>query len=261
MTSSGDAQKRSVVDEAVVPPPPPRPGVRHVHVLGTLIVSDDELRQRVDRHFHWPMIVLALLILPLLGLDFLHYQRAQQSGSVRSEDWVFWSIQVGYAVIWLAFLVEFVVKITIAESRVEYVRRNWLDLVIILVPVLRPVRAAYLARTSKIFTLRGVGMKFARYLITFVIGLEATERLLHRVGLKADAARPDPREMTRHELVQEVKRLRRLADAWEVWYQAHQEHVREHGGEPYRRTRPTEESAASDEPVDLAMGGEELATK
>jgi hypothetical protein len=112
--------------------PPPAPGVRHVRVpLVGVVISDDDLRQRVDHYFHWPMIVLALAILPLLAIEVFR----QPTGAVKL------AIEIGFGVIWLAFVVEFAWKIAIAESRVEYVRRNWFDVVIILLPLLRPLRA------------------------------------------------------------------------------------------------------------------------
>ncbi|MHC4421614.1 MAG: hypothetical protein ACYS1E_13580 [Planctomycetota bacterium] len=144
--------------------PPPAPGVRHVPVaLVGIVISDDDLRQRVDRFFHWPMIVLALAILPLLAIEVFR----APAGALK------WAIEIGFAVIWLAFVIEFVIKITIAECRLEYIRRNWLDIVIILVPLLRPLRAFRatqgLARTTRVFKMRGVGMKCARYIFTVIV--------------------------------------------------------------------------------------------
>ena len=53
--------------------PPPRPGVRHVKLKRVgVLVADDELRQRVDRLFHRPMIFLALLVLPVLAIEHLY---------------------------------------------------------------------------------------------------------------------------------------------------------------------------------------------
>ena len=90
-----------------------------------------------------------------------------------------WAIEIGFGIIWLAFVVEFVIKITIAECRLEYIRRNWLDLVIIAVPLLRPLRAFRatqgLARTTRVFKMRGVGMKCARYIFTVILGLKLTD--------------------------------------------------------------------------------------
>lgn len=219
----------------IVPPgtvlPPPRPGVRIVRVpwLG-LVISDDDLRQRVDDVFHWPMIVLALLVLPLLGIEFL--ERPERW------TWLWWVSLIGMTVIWVAFVAEFVIKIAIAESRLEYARRNWLDILIILIPALRPLRVSSLARTTRVFTLRGVGMKCARYVFSIVIGMEATDRLLQRIGLRARHRGVNPARMTRTQLIDEVRRLRSLAERWEQWHEAEAQHLRERGIAPYDAPMP-----------------------
>jgi len=223
--------------------PPPAPGVRYVPVaLVGIVISDDDLRQRVDRFFHWPMIVLALAILPLLAIEVYR----SPTGPLQ------WAIEIGFGIIWLAFVVEFVIKITIAECRLEYVRRNWLDIVIILVPLVRPLRAFRatrgLARTTRIFRMRGVGMKCARYLFSVIVGMKVTDDLLHKIGLKARDERQDPEKMTRDALMREVKRLRRRNDAWERWHEAHEQYVRRNGGACYLAPRPAADEAADGEP-------------
>ena len=202
--------------------PPPPPGVRYVPVpLLGLVIADDDTRHRIDRFFHWPMIVVAIVFLPLLLVEFLYLNQLRTvDEKTTTEMIIYWGAIVGLAGVWLAFLIEFIVKIAIAESRFEYVRRNWLDVIIILVPVLRPLRIASLAKTSRVFTLRGVGMKMLRYCITIVVGLEATNRMLERVGVRRKDGRTDPRDMTRHQLMHEVLQLRRQLDRWEQWHTA-----------------------------------------
>ena len=207
----GDPNIVVVAEDVILPPP--RPGFRHVKVpiLG-IVISSDRLRQRVDRYFHWPMIILALLVLPILAIEFF---LQPQPGSVL---WL--SILIAVTIIWFAFTIEFLIKIAIAECRIEYIKHNWLDVIIIIVPFLRPLRVASLARTSRVFTLRGVGMKFAKLIFTVLLGMEATDRLLERVGLKRRAGRIDPSQMTRYELMREVRKLRKTDDAWEEWYRS-----------------------------------------
>ncbi|MGI9012765.1 MAG: NUDIX domain-containing protein [Phycisphaerales bacterium] len=217
--------------------PPPRPGTRYVRVrvLG-IVISTDELRHDVDRLFHWPMIVLALLVLPLLAVE-LFAQPAYLSG-------LWWLVLVGFTVIWLAFTVEFIVKISIAESRLEYVKHNWLDLIIVIIPLLRPLRVASIARSTRVFTLRGVGMKFARYVFTFVLGLEATDRMLERMGMKRAPGRIDPARMTRRELMKELRAMRYRADCWEAWYKDANVHQAEIGQPPLPPAPPDPQHAS-----------------
>jgi hypothetical protein len=234
-TAMSDTKEKPVIVRKGHPLPPPRPGVRHVRLLimPLVVISNDDLRRHVDRRFHWPMITLALLMLPLLVIELW---------VTTKPTWLWWTCWAAMTLIWLAFFIEFIVKITIAECRIEYAKRNWLDIFIILLPALRPLRVAAITRTSRLFTLRGVGLKFARYFFTVVLGLEATDRLLHRVGLKKKQVRRHPDKMTRHQISKEVLRLRRLADDWEDWYAKHLEHLEAQGVELYEAVPPSIET-------------------
>ncbi len=233
------------IERAIVPLnqalPPAPPGCRYVPVkwLG-VVIADDDLRKRVDRRFHKPMILLALLVLPLLVLDYVYIREVSESGA--TGGWLWWLVISGLTIIWIAFTLEFVIKIAIAESRLEYLRRNWLDLIIIVIPILRPLRMASVARTTRVFTLRGVGFKFARYVFTLFIGLEATNRMFERLGIKPRVARVDPEQMTRHQLTDEVKRLRRLADEWSQWYARQQQYLSDHSRASLPEDHPREAS-------------------
>lgn len=217
-----------------------------------IVVSDDSLRRRVERWFHKPMIVLAILVLPLLAVEFLLFGRHPELRDGLLGD----LLVVALAVIWLAFFIEFVIKIVIAESRVEYVRRHWIDVAIIVLPLLRPLRIARVARTARVFTLRGVGVKMARYGFALFLGVEAGDRLARRIGLRRDGRR-DPARMTRHQLIQEVRRARRQVDAWEAWFDEHRAHREEFGVDHHfdRRDRPPlGEAEDADDTGDAAAG-------
>jgi hypothetical protein len=239
-------RQRAIVPRGTVLPPPP-PGVRYVPVvfLG-IVISDDPLRARVDNFFHVPMIVLALLFLPLFGIEHLakEYLAGDLEATVR-----FWTL-IGALSIAFAFLVEFVTKVTIAESRFEYCRRNWLDIVIICLPFLRLFRVARLARTVRVFRLRGVGMKLLRHVLTLVVGLKYTERLLDRIGLHVGPHRMDPTKMTRMQIIDEIRKLRKAVDAWEGWFKAYQQFAAKHDGfEPLPAKPETPDMSEFEEPV------------
>lgn len=205
--------------------PPPRWWCRHpcppydaptgarrirIPIYGWFDVDDDH-RTRVERFFHVPMLVLALLVLPLLLLEWYYGEYAQRAHPV-----VQYAILSAGVVIWLAFLIEFTIKVWIAPSRWQYVTRNWLDIVIIALPLLRPfralrvVRAVQVARVSRTFTLRGVVVKLLRTAAATVLGLKFVQRMRSRFR------KPVPRasvleyeEWSRACLIAEVRRLER----------------------------------------------------
>ncbi len=248
MTFAPRSCERAVLPHGQSLPPPP-PGCRYVPVRWVgVVVADDDLRKRVDRWFHMPMIVLALLVLPLLLLDFMYIREGNADGTPTG-GWTWWLVIGGLTLIWIAFTLEFIIKVTIAESRFEYLRRNWLDIVIIVIPLLRPLRVASLARTTHAFRLRGVGFKLARYVFTFFVGMEMGNRLLHRMGVKPRPIRPKPEDMTRFQLIDEVTRLRRLSDEWCRWHQQQQAYL-----QSSNLPLMTEEPPAQDDGVSLEQG-------
>src|SRR5690349_11277803 len=91
------------------PLPPPPPGVRYVRLRwkGT-VIADDDLRHRVERFFHYPMIVMALLVLPLLIIDYRYVHESHvHPDFVPTHDWTWWLTITGLTLVWIAFMVEF----------------------------------------------------------------------------------------------------------------------------------------------------------
>jgi hypothetical protein len=102
------------------------------------------------------------------------------------------------------------------------------------------LRVAALARTTNAFRLRGVGFKLARYIFTMVIGMEATNRMMRRLGIKPRVPRPKPEEMTRHQLMSEVARLRRTNDQWHDWHQEQKRYLFSNGHPPLPSEPPAD---------------------
>jgi hypothetical protein len=90
---------------------------------------DNRLRRTLERLFSVPMIVFALMVLPLLALE---YYAAEQ---VRTEPVLALWLDIGTSVIWLAFAVELIVMAAVAERAWRYCLAHWIDVVIVLLPV------------------------------------------------------------------------------------------------------------------------------
>jgi len=153
-----------------------------------------KLFKRLVAVFSKPMLFIALLILPLLLIEFgLH-------SVVESQTWLRVTIHICTGFIWCAFAIEFIVLVSASERRLAYVKKNWIDLAIILLPLilfLRSLRALrllrfakfakvqQLARLSRIYRVRGVAMKALRAIMLFEVGSRAfglsPERKLKRL--------------------------------------------------------------------------------
>jgi voltage-gated potassium channel len=71
------------------------------------------------------------------------------------------AVNTANVVIWLAFAVDYFARLYLALDRKAYVRRNILDLLIVVVPFLRPIRAVRLLRLVRLFGVAGVAQRRA----------------------------------------------------------------------------------------------------
>lgn len=124
--------------------------------------ADNRCFERLDRAFSIPMLFIALMILPILGIEIFGARY------VESYPELALLLDLATAVIWVAFTVEFIVMTSVTEKKLPYIAHHWLNLVIILLPFLaflrgfqvaRLARMGKVARALKIYRLRGLGVR------------------------------------------------------------------------------------------------------
>ncbi len=181
---SGEKQLRQHIKICLFPPL--RLGGRdHVHgktvwipVMGWRTVSD-ELAEEIDIKLSYAMIAIALLVLPLLAIEFFYFDKIAE---VRAFGL---AIQLAQAFIWFAFAAEFMLMISLVSKRILFVKNHWLDLAIICLPMIAfmrvfrlgsAARLGRLSKTARVFRLRGLAMRAWRA----VLILEIVDRLIHR---------------------------------------------------------------------------------
>ncbi|MFP4090891.1 MAG: hypothetical protein ACLFT3_11325 [Cyclobacteriaceae bacterium] len=147
------------------------------------------------------MIGIALLIVPVLIIEW------------KLMDWVkreFPDLQIRpilegvQTFIWSAFTFEFLLMISISERKLHYAKKNWIDLLIILLPFvsfLRTLRISQITRlkyATRSFKLRGVitkakqGLIFADFLQRiFRLKPENEMKRLHRLLKENQRERED----------------------------------------------------------------------
>ncbi len=108
-----------------------------------------ELYKRLERAFAGPMILFAFLILPVLGFEYI------QAEQLRAMPGLALALDLGIAVIWVAFATEFIFKASAHPKPFTFAKERWLDVAIVVLPALeffltRVVDAAPLARLLKL---------------------------------------------------------------------------------------------------------------
>ncbi|TWU57400.1 potassium channel protein [Rubripirellula reticaptiva] len=147
--------------------------------------ANRRLRIRLEHGFSVPMIVIALMILPVLVIEF--FLKAQ----VAEYTWLRLILHIGTGVIWFAFALEFILKVSVAEKKLAYCKKHWIDLAIISLPIFSFLRSLQVLRATKVtkllkiqqltklarvYRLRGTAVKALRA----VVLLDVFQRFLHR---------------------------------------------------------------------------------
>ncbi|MBI3408285.1 MAG: hypothetical protein HY040_08005 [Planctomycetes bacterium] len=132
---------------------------------------DRALQKRLERFFSVPMIVMALLVLPLLAMEFFWLEE------VRADFFLSLALDIGTSAIWMAFAVEFVLMVCVARNRLAYCLAHWMDLAVValplidFLPILRLLRLTRLVelqqvmRLGRVYRLRGLLLKAWRALL------------------------------------------------------------------------------------------------
>ncbi len=126
---------------------------------------DRSLEKDLLRAFSLPMFAVVLLVLPILGIEYLRPQWLENRT-------VAFSLSLGSQIIWLAFAFEFSLMISVARKKIRYCVKHWLDLAIVLLPVIlfvlpflsflpiaRLARLGRLMRSTRLLRMKGVGLK------------------------------------------------------------------------------------------------------
>lgn len=98
---------------------------------------------RFERAVELPLLVLALAMVPLLVLPLLLDLPGGVEASFVALDWFIWAV----------FAFEYVVRLVLTDRRWRFVRREWPDLLIIVLPFLRPLRIVRSARALRLLRL------------------------------------------------------------------------------------------------------------
>jgi len=131
---------------------------------------NENLFDRVEKGATFPMIGVALLILPLLAVEHIW------KDSIATHPALAFSLHFGDAFIWFAFTFEFIVMLHVVEKKLQYCKTHWLDIAIILLPLVQFIRALRLGRLmrlqqlskmTRLYNMRGLIMRMWRAVLFF----------------------------------------------------------------------------------------------
>jgi len=123
-------------------------------------LASQERFDRYGRISQWPMLALGLLFLVALILPLATSLNPEVANSLDIVKTVIWSI----------FVIDYLIRLALSPQRWQFVKTHVLDLIVIAVPFLRPLR---LLRIVAILmsTTRRVGGLAVRQVILYVVGI------------------------------------------------------------------------------------------
>ena len=128
---------------------------------------NDRLRSHLYLRTQKLMLLFSGLILVVLVMDFVVENNWGGSSLIHLIPIVL------KATIWTAFAAEFFVLISVSDEKVKYAVTNWVDLVVIVLPLFaflrsfRLIRVIQIGKLNRIYRLRGLGMKIWNFMLIF----------------------------------------------------------------------------------------------
>jgi voltage-gated potassium channel len=93
--------------------------------------------------------------------------------------------------VWIAFGVDFAVRLALAERRLRFVRSNLADLVTLAAPMLRPLRALQVVLALNILARRGGGFVRGRVVVSVAVAVAVVGFVASLAMLDAERGAPD----------------------------------------------------------------------
>ena len=126
-----------------------------------------QLLERFEQATELPLSALALAMIPLLIVPIAMDLSEAADTAFLSVDWTIWAI----------FALELSVRTYLADRRINYLARHWYDLLIVVLPFLRPLRIVRSARALRL-------LRLVRTLSFFSRVASDARGLLRRRGLQ-----------------------------------------------------------------------------
>ena len=161
--------------------------------------ADEALFTAAEARAAFPMLMVALLVLPVVGAEFLLEER------IAAEPAVAAALHTLNAVIWFAFTLELVVLLALAPDRKRFLIGHWINVLIVALPFLGFLRGVRLVAAVSAPNIAALAQS-ARFRVLLVrtmrvvVFLKLIERFVHRDPRVSLARLRDKRDEKAREL-------------------------------------------------------------
>jgi hypothetical protein len=160
---------------------------------------NSHLRRTLERVFSVPMIFFALMVLPLLAVEFF------EADKIRAEPILALWLDIGTSVIWLAFAIELILMVAVSDRPWRYCFLHWIDVAIVVLPAFEMLPLFRLLRLGRVLRLEQL-LRWGR-----LYRLQALMTHCWRAFLLLQIVQ----RLTGHSLERRLKQLRELVQAKE----------------------------------------------
>lgn len=112
---------------------------KYIWLLDWQLVNQS-LYERLEKRFLLPILLVSLIMVPFWITEIFLPQK------ISAHPLLYHLINLGNAVIWVLFVTEFIIMISITKKRLDYLKKHWLELFIILLPMFALARFILIAR-------------------------------------------------------------------------------------------------------------------
>jgi voltage-gated potassium channel len=137
--------------------------------------------ERWERLTEWPLVVAALIFLAVYALPILDPDLPPSVGIACY--WLGW-------LTWLAFVFDYAVRLFLAENRLQYLLHHWVDLLIVALPLLRPLRLLRLLPLISVLNRRASSLLRGRVAVYVVVGSSLIAFVAALAVLSAERGQP-----------------------------------------------------------------------
>lgn len=114
-------------------------------LFGWHVVTND-LYARFEKQFLYPIFIVSVLMIPFWVTEMFF------PAKISSLPWLYHLLNLGNALVWALFVIEFIIMFSVAPKPVDYLKTHWLELFIIILPMFALARVILIVRYAQLLS-------------------------------------------------------------------------------------------------------------